>query len=115
MEVLSEWANYFLLWIGFGTLVGLLAKAIMPGKDPEGALTTVLMGMLGSILGAGALAYVSDNLRISPLSPIGFVVATFGAFVLLGMYRLMAGRNVGFRWWGATGRPRRRVSVVQED
>ena len=38
------WVNDILVWIGFGILVGLLAKAIMPGRDPGGAVTTLLMG-----------------------------------------------------------------------
>jgi uncharacterized membrane protein YeaQ/YmgE (transglycosylase-associated protein family) len=119
MEMLTQWATTVLLWIGFGTLVGLLAKAIMPGRDPEGALTTVIMGILGTIVGAGVLAFVSDDLRVTPLSPMGFVVATAGAFLLLSMHRLMLGRfpgmRLGWRRLGIGGAPRRRVSVVEED
>jgi uncharacterized membrane protein YeaQ/YmgE (transglycosylase-associated protein family) len=115
-EVLSHLANSVLTWIGFGTLVGLLAKAIMPGRDPEGALTTVIMGILGAVVGAGCLAYFSENLRVSPLSPLGFVVATCGAFVLLGLHRLMSGRGyyLPFMRWTRWGRPRRKVSVITE-
>jgi uncharacterized membrane protein YeaQ/YmgE (transglycosylase-associated protein family) len=119
METLTLWAHSVLVWIGFGTLVGLLAKAIMPGRDPEGALTTVIMGILGTVVGAGVLAFVSDDLRVTPLSPMGFVVATAGAFMLLGMHRLMSGRfpgmRMGWRRWGIGAAPRRRVSVVEED
>jgi uncharacterized membrane protein YeaQ/YmgE (transglycosylase-associated protein family) len=115
MQVAEQWANTVLVWVGFGTLAGLLAKAIMPGKDPGGALATVIMGILGCVLGAGVLAFMSDHLHFTPLSPIGFVVATAGAFALLTLYRLMHARN--FNWaLGRTGRaPRRRVSVVEEE
>ena len=37
------WANILLTWVGFGTLVGLLAKAIMPGRDPGGSIATLAM------------------------------------------------------------------------
>ena len=48
-------ANEFLTWIGFGTLSGLTAKAIMPGRDPGGAVATLLMGIGGNaITGSGA-------------------------------------------------------------
>ncbi len=46
----GQLANDVLVWIGFGTVVGLLAKGIMPGRDPGGAIATVLMGIGGTIL-----------------------------------------------------------------
>jgi hypothetical protein len=36
-------ANDVLVWIGFGTVVGLLAKGIMPGRVPGGAIATVVL------------------------------------------------------------------------
>ena len=50
MDVFSQWAHLGLEWIGFGTLVGLLAKAIMPGRDPGGAIVTLLMGIGGAVI-----------------------------------------------------------------
>ncbi|HEY4760243.1 MAG TPA: hypothetical protein VIH42_06665 [Thermoguttaceae bacterium] len=47
-EQVQQWANTVLVWVGFGTLVGLLAKAIMPGRDPGGAVATLLMGIGGT-------------------------------------------------------------------
>jgi len=35
-------------WVGFGTIVGLMAKAIMPGRDPGGAVATLSMGVGGT-------------------------------------------------------------------
>jgi len=97
-EVFAQWAHLILEWIGFGTLVGLLAKAIMPGRDPGGAVATLLMGIAGSIIGAGTFSFFVPDQRITPLSPVGFLVAVAGAFALLAFYRLMAGyyiREVG--------------------
>ena len=89
---LQQWANIFLAWVGFGTLVGLMAKAIMPGRDPGGAVATLLMGIGGSIIGCSVLTYFTQGERVTPISPLGFVVATGGAFILLFFYRLLGGR-----------------------
>lgn len=81
----------FLMWVGFGTLVGLLAKAIMPGRDPGGAVATLMMGIVGSVIGCGTVMYFWDGHRVSPLSFIGFAAAVAGAFLLLLFYRILAG------------------------
>ncbi|HEY5311005.1 MAG TPA: GlsB/YeaQ/YmgE family stress response membrane protein [Pirellulales bacterium] len=86
-KTMHEVANDILLWIGFGTLAGLLAKAIMPGRDPGGAVATLLMGIGGSVIGSGVLTYFWEGHRVTPISPEGFAVATAGAFVLLAFYR----------------------------
>ena len=90
--MLEQWANDVLVWIGFGTIVGLIAKAIMPGRDPGGAIATLAMGVGGTVIGCGVFAYFSESAeRITPISPIGFAVATGGAFVLLFFYKLLGG------------------------
>ena len=88
----QQWANDFLVWVGFGTLVGLMAKAVMPGRDPGGAVATLMMGVGGTIIGCSTLMYFSNGQRITPISPLGFLVASLGAFVLLFFYRLLGGR-----------------------
>ncbi len=90
-EPIQAWANMILMWIGFGTITGLMAKAIMPGRDPGGAVATLCMGIGGAVIGCGVLAYFWEGARVSPITPIGFVVAIAGAFVLLFFYRLLAG------------------------
>ena len=79
------------MWVGFGTLVGLFAKAIMPGRDPGGTVATLMMGIAGSVIGCGCLMYFWDGRRVSPLSFLGFFAAIGGAFVLLLFYRILAG------------------------
>jgi uncharacterized membrane protein YeaQ/YmgE (transglycosylase-associated protein family) len=91
-EVARLWANDILVWIGFGTLAGLLAKAIMPGRDPGGAVATLAMGIGGVVIGCGSVTYFMDGPRVTPISPVGFLTATAGAFVLLFFYRLLSGR-----------------------
>ncbi|RIK74669.1 MAG: transglycosylase [Planctomycetota bacterium] len=102
-EVARQWANDVLVWIGFGTLAGLLAKAIMPGRDPGGAVATLAMGIGGVVIGCGSVTYFLDGPRVTPISPIGFLTATAGAFVLLFFYRLLSGRF--FREGERTGAP----------
>ena len=91
-DAAQQWANTLLTWVGFGTLVGLMAKAIMPGRDPGGAVATLAMGVGGSVIGCGILSYFYHGDRVSPISLMGFVVGTGGAFTLLFFYRLLGGR-----------------------
>ena len=104
-ESVRQWTNDILVWVGFGTIVGLLAKAIMPGRDPGGAVATLCMGVGGTIIGCGVVSYFYDGPRVTPISPLGMAVGTAGAFVLLVFYRLLGG------YWFAEGdHPRRRVA-----
>lgn len=91
MNVASQWAHDVLVWIGFGTLAGLLAKAIMPGKDPGGAVATLAMGIGGTVIGCGILSFFMEGQRVTPISPTGFAVATGGAFLILFFYKLLGG------------------------
>jgi len=117
MEGAHLWTNTVLMWIGFGTVVGLLAKALMPGRDQGGTVATVLMGIGGTVVGLGLLALFGDGHRTSPTSLVGFLVGTAGSFVLLFFHRLLQGSF--FRELGtgpAASRRRRRASVtVRED
>lgn len=93
-EQVQLWANTVLVWIGFGTLVGLLARAIMPGRDPGGAVANLAMGIGGTVIGCAVLSYFFQGAHVTPISPLGLVVATSGAFLLLGFYRLLRGRLI---------------------
>ena len=53
LAAVQQTCNDILTWIGFGTLTGLLAKAIMPGRDPGGTVATLMMGIGGTVIGAG--------------------------------------------------------------
>jgi len=110
MTLVNEAMHDLLVWVGFGTLVGLSAKAIMPGRDPGGAVTTLLMGIGGSVIGCGVLMYFMDTYRVTPVSPLGFIVATGGAFILLFFYRLMSG-SVIVEAEDGFGQPRRRFTI----
>lgn len=93
-QALGHFANNVFVWIGFGLLAGLVAKALMPGRDPGGPVVTLIMGCGGSVVGSGVLMYLSPGQQVPALSPLGFAVATGGAFILLVFYRLLSGRLI---------------------
>ncbi len=77
-------------WILFGLIVGILAKFVMPGKDPGGFIVTILIGIAGAVLGG----YIGRTLGwYGPEEPAGFIVATLGAILLLALYRAVAGKK----------------------
>lgn len=104
-EGMQHWVNDVLVWVGFGTLIGLLAKLIMPGRDPGGAISTIAMGIGGTIIGSGTFSMLLGGTRVTPISPAGVIVATAGAFTLLFFYRLLGGY---YFLEGETPSPRRR-------
>ena len=91
LQTIQQLMNDILVWIGFGTVVGLLAKALMPGRDPGGTIATMAMGVGGTIIGCGTLSFLVEGQRVTPISPMGVAVATGGAFIILAFYRLLAG------------------------
>ena len=81
---------YIIGWILFGLIVGIVAKFLMPGRDPGGFFITVLLGIVGSLVGGflGRLVgWYGDG------DPVGFVMAVVGSIVLLAAYRMTMGRT----------------------
>jgi len=82
-------------WIVLGLIAGAIAKAIMPGDDPGGIIVTMLIGIVGAILG-GLIASALDIGELGEFFDIGtWVIAILGALLLLGIYRLIAGNRAG--------------------
>ncbi len=94
MLMIDHIAHEVLMWIGFGTVVGLSAKGLMPGRDPGGAVGTMLMGVVGSLIGCSMLLLFDTSFKVTPISPIGFVAGTAGAFLLLFFFRLLSNSYV---------------------
>jgi len=103
LTVIEQAAHDLLVWVGFGTLVGLAAKAIMPGRDPGGTIGTLMMGIGGSVIGCGLLLLIDSSYRITPVSPMGFVAGTAGAFIILFFFRILSNSYVVEAQDGATG------------
>jgi uncharacterized membrane protein YeaQ/YmgE (transglycosylase-associated protein family) len=73
------------LWILFGLVVGLVAKLIMPGRDPGGAILTIVLGVVGALLG-GWVGRLMGLYREG--EPVGFIMAVVGAVIVLALYRM---------------------------
>ncbi|MEU8882041.1 MULTISPECIES: GlsB/YeaQ/YmgE family stress response membrane protein [Streptomyces] len=79
-------------WILIGLLAGLIAKALMPGRDPGGIIITILIGIGGGLLGGwlGKVIFGVDSIDgFFDLST--WIAAIVGSMILLGLYRLVAG------------------------
>src|SRR5207245_9998751 len=76
-------------WIVFGLIVGIVAKFVMPGRDPGGFIVTVLLGIAGALLG-GYLGRAAGLYREG--DPVGFIMAVVGAIAVLVLYDVLAGR-----------------------
>lgn len=77
-------------WILFGFVVGLIARALMPGRDPLGLIGTTLLGIVGALLGGwlgSAFGWYEAG------EGAGFLMATLGALVVLGVYQFFRGRS----------------------
>ena len=119
-EIIQQSVHEMLVWIGFGTLVGLCAKAIMPGHDPGGAVATMMLGIAGSIVGCGSLLFFVEGAHVTPISGVGFAAATAGGFILLFFYRLLAGSfftesEDGERYLYRSTRNRRRRKILENN
>jgi uncharacterized membrane protein YeaQ/YmgE (transglycosylase-associated protein family) len=88
-------------WIIFGLIAGLIAKAIMPGRDPGGCIITILLGIAGSLIGGfigrALFGYGRSYGDARDLTQPGFLMslglAVVGAIILLALYRLISGRR----------------------
>lgn len=75
-------------WLIFGAIVGALARFIMPGRDAMGCLMTILLGIVGSVVGGLLLGFLVAGRGNDPAGWIGSVL---GALLLLWLYRRYAG------------------------
>ena len=80
-----------ILWtLVIGLVVGVIAKLLMPGRDPGGCIITILLGIAGAFV-AGDLGRVLGWYQ--PGQPAGFIASVIGAMLLLLIYRMIAGRR----------------------
>jgi uncharacterized membrane protein YeaQ/YmgE (transglycosylase-associated protein family) len=77
----------FFTWIILGLVVGVLAKWIMPGKDPGGIFITMLIGIAGAFVG-GSIGSSLGFGKVTGFNLTSLALATAGAVALLALYRL---------------------------
>jgi len=93
----QQWVNVVLIWVGFGTIAGLLARGILPGRAPYGALGTVVLGIIGTTLGLFVVSrLVKPGEFTNPINPIGLVAATIGTFVVIIFYRCLLAMHLHY-------------------
>jgi uncharacterized membrane protein YeaQ/YmgE (transglycosylase-associated protein family) len=83
MEILS--------WIVFGLVIGIIAKVLMPGKDPGGFIVTTLIGIAGAMIGGfigRAMGFYGEG------QTAGWIMSILGAILLLALYRMLVRRRV---------------------
>ena len=77
-------------WIVFGLIAGIIAKLLMPGRDPGGFVITILLGIAGALLGGfigQALGFYGEG------EGAGMLMSILGAILLLAIYRMTMGRK----------------------
>jgi len=79
-------------WIVFGLIVGVIAKLLMPGRDPGGFIITALLGIAGAVVGG----FVGRAIGFyGPGEPAGFLMSLVGAVLLLFVYHKLRRPTVG--------------------
>ena len=93
--------GHLLGWIIAGLIVGMIARMLVPGRHPMGIALTIVLGILGAIVG-GYLA----NLLFGPPPPEisvdthwrGWLMSILGGVLVVGLYGLISGQQ-SRRWW----------------
>jgi len=76
--------------IVFGLVVGIVAKFLMPGRDPGGFVITAILGIVGALVGGfvgRSIGWYGEG------DPVGFVMAVIGSIIVLALYRVTWGRT----------------------
>lgn len=71
-------------WIVFGLVVGVIAKLLMPGRDPGGVIVTALIGIAGAVVGGLLGRFLGFY---GPGEVAGYLMSILGAVLLLFVYR----------------------------
>ena len=81
-------------WVIIGLVAGALARLIMPGRDPMGIIATILLGIVGSVLG-GLVSWAiwgADEAGRG-FRPAGILLSILGAIIVLWIWRMMKSRS----------------------
>lgn len=81
-----------LSWIVLGLIAGAIAKALHPGRDPQGCIVTMIIGVIGAVLG-GWIASMFGWGRVDGFTLYSILIATGGAVLALVIYRAITGRR----------------------
>jgi uncharacterized membrane protein YeaQ/YmgE (transglycosylase-associated protein family) len=80
-----------LSWIVFGLVIGIIAKLLMPGRDPGGFIITILLGIAGALVGG----FIGRAMGFyGPGQSAGWLLSILGAIILLALYRMLVRSRV---------------------
>ena len=84
----------FIWMLIIGLIAGALARLIMPGRDPMGIVMTIILGIVGSILG-GLVSWAiwGADTRDGGFQPAGLLLSILGAIIVLWIYRMIKSRS----------------------
>lgn len=82
----------FIWWLIIGLIAGALARLIMPGRDAMGIIATMLLGILGSVLG-GLVSWAIWGADDRGFQPGGLLLSILGAILVLWIWRMMRSRS----------------------
>lgn len=78
-------------WLVFGLIAGLIARALVPGRDDIGLLMTIVIGVVGSVVGGFLLGLFTGGFR--GFHPTGLIGSIIGAIIVLVIYNKVTGRK----------------------
>ncbi len=82
-----------LSWIILGLIAGALAKAIRPGRDPQGCIVTMVIGIIGAVIGGWIATMFGWGEVTGPFNLYSILIATVGAIIALAIWAAVTGRN----------------------
>jgi uncharacterized membrane protein YeaQ/YmgE (transglycosylase-associated protein family) len=84
----------FLWWLIIGLIAGGVARLLIPGKQPMGLLMTMILGLVGSVVGGLISTAIFGYSAADPAFHTGgLIMSIFGAVIVLGIYVAYAHRN----------------------
>jgi len=83
----------WIAWIVLGLIAGAIAKWIMPGQDPGGCIVTVIIGVVGALLGGYLSTLLGFGGLAGSLDFRNLIIAVLGSIVLLAIWRLLRGNR----------------------
>jgi uncharacterized membrane protein YeaQ/YmgE (transglycosylase-associated protein family) len=78
----------WIVWIILGLIAGVIAKLLMPGRDPGGFIITIILGIVGALVGG----FISVKLGFGDVSGFNLpsiIIAVLGSMLLLFIYRMV--------------------------
>ena len=82
-----------LAWILVGLAAGLLARIAMPGPDPGGIILTIVIGIVGALIGGFVVNRLLGGPDVTGFNLPSILVATLGSIILLALYRFVTRRT----------------------